>query len=167
MRLLVGKPFMQRKSISNNTTGVKSSKGGGMNNTLKVGLDIHGVIDAFPQRFKLLSSALMKDGAEVHIVTGIKWDEEVERLLKEAGIGYTHFFSIVDHLEANGEMIEWRDGLPYADEDKWNMAKRDYCKAEAIDFMFDDSPTYLETFNDIDSIYVHVINSRREIYATR
>lgn len=43
-----------------------------MNNTLKVGLDIHGVIDAFPPRFKQLAYALIKDGAEVHIITGIK-----------------------------------------------------------------------------------------------
>lgn len=138
-----------------------------MNNTLKVGLDIHGVIDAFPQRFKQLAYALIKDGAEVHIITGIKRDEHVERLLAEAGIRFTHYFSIVEQLEANNEYIEWSNGLPYADQAKWNVAKRDYCEAAGIDFMFDDSPTYLETFHEIDTTYLHVINREREIYLTR
>ncbi len=39
------------------------------------------------------------------------------------------------HLEANGETIEWRGGLPYADEDKWNSAKSEYCESVGIDFM--------------------------------
>ncbi len=43
-----------------------------MNNSLKIGLDIHGVIDTFPQKFKQLSQALAKDGAEIHIITGMK-----------------------------------------------------------------------------------------------
>ncbi len=126
-----------------------------MNNTLKVGLDIHGVIDAFPQRFKQLAYALIKDGAEAHIITGIKRDEHVERLLAEAGIRFTHYFSIVEYLKAQQEYIEWE------------MAKRDYCKDVGIAFMFDDSPTYLESFHDIDTSYVHVINREREIYVTR
>ncbi len=138
-----------------------------MNNTLKVGLDIHGVIDTFPKRFKLLSSALVNDGAEVHIVTGIKRDQKIDHLLKEAGIAFTHYFSIVEYLEASNENIQWSNGLPYADEEKWNYAKRDYCKAQGIDLMFDDSPTYLETFHDISSTYVHVINRKRVIYTTR
>ncbi|MCR8922342.1 hypothetical protein NO559_06135 [Dasania sp. GY-MA-18] len=129
-----------------------------MNNKLKVGIDIHGVIDTFPERFKYLSTALYKDGAEVHIVTGIKRDACVDKLLADAGIMFTHYFSIVEHLEATEENIKWVNGRPYAAEDKWDNAKRDYCKAQGIDLMFDDSPIYLPTFNDIDSTYLHVIN---------
>lgn len=138
-----------------------------MKNPLKVGLDIHGVIDTFPIRFKLLSLALIKDGAEVHIVTGLKRDNNVDKLLSDAGVAFTHYFSIVDHLENNNEEISWENGLPYADKEKWNVAKRDYCEREGIDLMFDDSPIYRETFHDIDSTYVHVINPERKIYETR
>lgn len=138
-----------------------------MNNTLKIGLDIHGVIDTFPEKFKQLSYALAKDGAEVHIITGIKRDSDVEQLLKSAGIRFTHYFSIVEQLESTGVPIEWKDGLPFADEDKWNNAKRDYCDSVGIDFMFDDSPVYLKTFNDIDTTYLHVINKDRKTYETR
>ena len=50
-----------------------------MNNSLKIGLDIHGVIDSFPEKFKQLSYALAKDGAEVHIITGKTRDNTYRR----------------------------------------------------------------------------------------
>ena len=138
-----------------------------MKNTLKVGLDIHGVIDSYPQKFKLLSTALIKNACEVHIVTGMKRDSQTDKLLQEAGIQFTHYFSIVTYLEENNIKIDWREDLPHADEIKWNNAKREYCEAQGIDFMFDDSPIYLNTFNDIDTTYLHVINPERKIYPTR
>ena len=138
-----------------------------MSNIIKVGIDIHGVIDTFPDKFKVLSNALVAHGSEVHIVTGIKRNPDVDMLLDKAGIAFTHYFSIVEHLEANDEEIIWRGGLPFADEDKWNTAKRDYCHNNGIDLMFDDSPVYLETFHDIDATYLHVINRDRVIYETR
>ena len=138
-----------------------------MTDKFKVGLDIHGVIDTFPERFKFLSKALYESGAEVHIITGIKRDKTVEQLLDECGIRFTHYFSIVEHLEAKGTHIEWKNMLPYTDENEWNRAKRDYCKKHNIDFMFDDSPVYKETFHDIDTTYLHLINRNRTIYETR
>ena len=69
------------------------------------------------------------------------------------------FFSIVEHLEETNETIEWIDGLPYADETKWNLAKRDYCDAHVIDMMIDDSAIYRETFNDINTTFLQVINA--------
>ncbi|VAW59876.1 hypothetical protein MNBD_GAMMA11-1933 [hydrothermal vent metagenome] len=86
-----------------------------MNNALKTGLDIHGVIDTFPVRFMLLSSALIKDGAEVHIVTGVKRDGRIEQLLLDSAIQFTHYFSIVEHLEATNVSIEWKDGEPFCE----------------------------------------------------
>ena len=138
-----------------------------MDNIFKVGLDIHGVIDAFPDKFKRLASALLKDGAEVHIITGSKRCPGIEAFLDKAGIQFTHYFSIVDHLEESGVEIEWKEGLPYADEHHWNIAKRMYCERHDIDFMFDDSPVYRETFHDIESTYLHVINPNRKLYSTR
>ena len=129
-----------------------------MNKKLKVGLDIHGVIDTYPERFKLLSNALFNDGAEVHVITGVKRDDAIEKQLAQAGIQYTHYFSIVDSLEAQ-DAIRWEDGLPYADDAKWNVAKRDYCDEQGIDFMIDDSPIYRETFHNIGTTYLHLINN--------
>lgn len=128
-----------------------------MSNPLKIGLDIHGVIDTFPKKFKCLASAVYKDGGEVHIVTGSKRDKNIESLLEREGIMFTHYFSIVTHLEETGTHIDWRNGLPYADEDRWNFAKSEYCKEQDIDLMFDDSSVYLETFSDIETTFLHVI----------
>lgn len=137
------------------------------NDGLKAGLDIHGVIDAFPKRFSQLSQALVAGGGEVHIVTGIKRSPEIDAFLQTSGIAFTHYFSIVEQLESQGILIDWKENLPYADENAWNNAKRNYCEKEGIDFMFDDSPIYRETFNDISTTYLHVINPDRKIYTTR
>lgn len=127
-----------------------------MKQTFKVGIDIHGVIDSFPDKFMQLSRALVRDGAEVHVVTGIKRDEKVEALLSRSGIEFTHYFSIVEQLESQGEEISWQNGLPYAKDDKWNNAKRDYCSREGIAMMIDDSPVYRDTFNDIETTYLQL-----------
>jgi len=121
----------------------------------KVGIDIHGVIDAFPERFKKLSSALVASGAEVHIVTGSKRDNRIENLLNTAGIVFTHYFSIVESLEEAGN-VHWQGDQPYAPEEQWNIAKRDYCKRHSIDLMIDDSPVYRDTFADIETNFLHL-----------
>ena len=128
-----------------------------MDNTLKIGLDIHGVIDTYPDKFRLLSQAFYRDGAEVHIVTGVKRDERINKLLSDAGIQFTHYFSIVEHLEQQADTVQWIDGLPYADEAQWNRAKRDYCHQQGLDFLFDDSEIYRDTFHDIECTFLHVI----------
>ncbi len=57
------------------------------------------MIDTYPKKFQLLSRALVRDGAEVQIVTGVKCDSRIDQLLAEAGIEFTHYFSIVEELE--------------------------------------------------------------------
>ena len=129
-----------------------------MNNSLKVGIDFHGVIDTFPEKFKQLAYALVKDGAEVHVVTGQQKDETMEKALERAGIRFTHYFSIVDHLIEKGVPLKWVDGQPYADKSLWDSAKAEYCKTQGIDFMIDDSPAYREAFHQIDTTYLHLAN---------
>ncbi|BFM07097.1 hypothetical protein [Halioxenophilus aromaticivorans] len=128
-----------------------------MSKILKVGIDIHGVIDTYPEKFKILSNALVAHGSEVHIVTGSKRSPKIDEVLQQAGIAFTHYFSIVEHLEASGEVV-WQGDQPFADQNKWNRAKRDYCHNTGIDLMFDDSPVYRETFHDTAATYLHVIN---------
>ena len=73
----------------------------------------------------------------------------------------------MDDFEERGIEVKWVDGFPFADETLWDNAKRDYCIKHSIDLMYDDSPQYKETFNDIDTIYMHVINPTRKIYQNR
>jgi|LakMenEpi03Aug12_release.lakeMendotaPanAssembly.Ray.scaffolds.fasta_scaffold1328811_1 hypothetical protein len=135
--------------------------------TFKLGLDFHGVIDTFPEYMALFSQLLVDADYEVHVVTGLKRDSGIEADLNRFGIKFTHYFSIVDKLEQDGVTIIWRDGLPYADKIYWDIAKRDYCEANQIDIMIDDSPVYRDTFHDISTVYLHLINEKRKQYIVR
>ena len=128
-----------------------------MSEIFKVGIDIHGVIDTFPNKFKQLTAALVASGAEVHIVTGSKRDSSIDDLLTKSDIQFTHYFPIVDYLESTGS-VYWKDGRPYVADEKWNLAKRDYCQRQAIDFMIDDSAIYRDTFSDISTTFLHLIS---------
>jgi hypothetical protein len=134
---------------------------------LKLGLDFHGVIDTFPEMIAEMSRMFVAAGHEVHVVTGLKRDAIVQKGLDDFGIQYTHYFSIVEQLEQDGVTIVWRDGLPYADKIYWDIAKRDYCQKNEIDLMIDDSPVYKDTFNDISTVYMHLINKDRKHYIVR
>ena len=129
---------------------------------LKIGLDVHGVIDTFPKEFRKLSQALVLAGHEIHIVTGLQYDLYIREELEKAGISYTHYFSIVDQLLEEGIPIEWKNGLPWAPDEPWNSAKRKYCDREGIHLMIDDSEVYRETFHDSDTVYLHLINRERK-----
>lgn len=138
-----------------------------MNKPFKLGLDFHGVIDTFPEYMKLFSELLVQAGHEVHVVTGLKRDSGIEADLAKFGIKFTHYFSIVEQLERDGVTIVWRDGLPYADKIYWDIAKRDYCQKTGIDMMIDDSPVYKDTFHDISTVYLHLVNKDRKKYIVR
>ena len=55
----------------------------------KLGLDIHGVVDAMPDFFSFLTDSFIKNGGEVHIITGGRWDVEFEKQLNDFGIKWT------------------------------------------------------------------------------
>ena len=134
---------------------------------LKLGLDFHGVIDTFPEMIAEMSRMFVAAGHEVHVITGLKRDAIVQKGLDDFGIYYTHYFSIVEQLEQDGVTIVWRDGLPYADKIYWDIAKRDYCQKNEIDLMIDDSPVYKDTFHDISTVYLHLVNEKRKQYIVR
>ena len=134
---------------------------------IKIGLDLHGVVDTFPEKFAELAVSIVESGGEVHIITGLIRDEKIENQLTEWGVPFTHYFSIVDELIYQGEHIDWVDDLPYADKEKWDAAKSIYCKEKGIDFMIDDSPRYAESFDDIDTTYLQLRNIDRKIYSVR
>lgn len=135
--------------------------------SFKVGIDVHGVIDTFPNDFKRLSNALLDAGHEVHIVTGLKYDGHIQEELDKAGIRYSHYFSIVDQLESDGIDIKWVDGLPWAPDKEWNEAKAKYCESVHMDLMIDDSYVYRDTFHDISTVFLHLINKNRKVFKTR
>ncbi len=122
---------------------------------MKLGLDIHGVIDASPEFFSELSNKLVEDGNEVHIITGASKTEEIIKRLAGWNIKYTHFYSIVDWAERTGIEVNWTADGPTMNEFVWNTAKSLYCAESGIDVHVDDTLTYGHFFGNIRAQFIH------------
>jgi hypothetical protein len=119
----------------------------------KLGLDIHGVVDAMPDFFSFLTDSFIKNGGEVHIITGGRWDVEFEKQLNDFGIKWTHKFSVYDYLkESDYEVIgkvQFPDGTiqkKFKNED-WDKVKGQYCKDNEINLHIDDTLIYNNFFS--------------------
>ncbi len=117
---------------------------------MKLGLDIHGVIDVRPEFFSKLTENLLYFGWEIHVITGssIKEGNVLEELTR-MDIHYTHTFSVYDHLKEIGAKTNEELGIasryPFPDE-IWNVIKSEYCAKHDIDMHIDDMSEYLEHF---------------------
>jgi hypothetical protein len=119
----------------------------------KLGLDLHGVIDAIPEELSFLSKAVVNAGGEVHILTGSSLTHEVYHLIEKLGIRYTHVFSIYDFMVLEGAettgIIEFPDGsrqLKFRD-GTWDRVKGDYCVKHKISLHIDDTLAYNNNFS--------------------
>lgn len=114
----------------------------------KIGLDLHGVISDMPEFFAFFTDAMIKSGAEVHIITGGATEDD-KKLLRQYNIKYTHFFSIVDyhiemHTPAHGKHPKY--GFDMISDEEWDKTKGDYCKNNDIDLHIDDTLIYNNFF---------------------
>jgi hypothetical protein len=114
---------------------------------LKIGFDLHGVINEYPKFFARLSRALVRDGNEVHIITGNKRTKEFQREIDSYGFQYTHFFSITEFHEKKKTKIRWVKNHPFMDEYQWDRTKGDYCRKHQIDMHIDDTDAYKYFFS--------------------
>ena len=117
---------------------------------MKLGLDIHGVIDNKPEFFSELSHILVNSLNEVHIITGGSLrNGEIEKELARMNIVYTHIFSVYDYLQKTGAKTNEELGIasryPFPDE-TWNSVKARYCEREDVDMHIDDMAEYLRYF---------------------
>ena len=114
---------------------------------MKIGLDIHGVINKEPKLFAELSEALILNGHEVHVITGSRITDLIKKELALYGIRWTKLFLITDyHLEKGNKVSFDEIGNPWIDEDLWNRTKALYCSEEEIHFHIDDSEIYGQFF---------------------
>jgi len=112
------------------------------------GFDIHGVIDTYPILFSSFSKKLKSEGHEIHIVTG-RPRLECEQRVRDAGVVFDHFFSIVDyHIDNNEPSMYQKDGTWWMDNNVWVRTKGYYAEEFGIDVHFDDSKEYLQHFPD-------------------
>jgi hypothetical protein len=118
----------------------------------KLGCDFHGVIDSMPDFFSFLTDSFVKNGGEVHIITGGSWTEELKNELINYNIKWTHYFSVYDYLmesnEASIGKVEFPDGTiqnKFPNE-IWDKVKGEYCKKNNITLHIDDTLIYNEGF---------------------
>lgn len=123
---------------------------------IKIGLDIHGVIDQAPEFFSLFS--MFPDVFELHIVTGIK-----EHLDDVVDFKYDKWFSIHQQCEDEGIDITFDDkGRPWVEPAIWDRKKAEYCKREGLHMMIDDSPSYGQYFKGLETLYLRLENGERD-----
>ncbi|KKL27018.1 hypothetical protein LCGC14_2389350 [marine sediment metagenome] len=135
---------------------------------MKVGFDIHGVIDTFGIFQDMMNKMIEDDDVEVHVISGLARAEAERRIGHIVDLSKVKYFSITDYLESRLDIeVKWIDGLPWSDETAWNNAKANYCQDEGIDVLFDDSPVYGKTFDNIATVYCQVRNPNRKTYKTR
>jgi hypothetical protein len=114
---------------------------------MKFGFDLHGVIDASPEVFSVLTKSLVHCEHEVHILTGEHWSDKIEKQLKDFGIEWTHSFSIADHHKAVGTTMTYiKENNPMIDAVMWDRTKADYCKLHGIHLHLDDTKIYGDYF---------------------
>jgi len=115
---------------------------------MKISFDIHGVLNEQGKFFAELTNLLVKNGHEVHIITGGRDSKELRGEIEEHGIVYTHFFSITSHHESIGtEVIYDEIGNPIIENEVWDRTKGAYCALYNINMHFDDSEAYFEYFH--------------------
>lgn len=135
---------------------------------MKIGFDVHGVLDTFEVFQEMINKFIDHPDVEVYIISGLARadaDAEIGHLVDLSKVNY---FSVTDYLVSKpGVEVTWVDGLPWADDYSWNIAKADFCNDEKIDILFDDSPVYAEYFNHIKTIYCQIHNINRKKYKTR
>lgn len=118
--------------------------------TFKLGLDLHGVVDTYPDKFVAMASAIIRGGGEVIICTGSRNDDKLRSQLFSYTDGYkwwTSIFSITDYLIESGiPHIPSADGGVQVESEAWDRVKGDWAKREGIDLHIDDSPEYAKYF---------------------
>jgi hypothetical protein len=115
---------------------------------MRIGLDYHGVIDAYPKFFSEFSKILKNKGHDLVIITGTSLNSSIRKELAACDIMYSDIFSITDHLSSMGALVEkiGDDGNPWFDSNLWNSSKAEYCKSQKIDIHIDDSEDYGKNF---------------------
>ena len=137
---------------------------------MKLGLDIHGVLDSRQEFFSALTKVLVAAGWEIHIITGgSALEGNVVQECKDLDISYTHFFSVFDHLKAikakTNEELGIASRWPFPDE-VWNTAKAVYCRENNIDMHIDDMPEYMEFFTTPFMTHIDKDRNHRGQYGT-
>lgn len=136
---------------------------------MKLGFDVHGVIDKNPKFFAKLIQSLRNNGHIVHIITGVEDGDRIRTELSNMGIQYDYLFSITSYHKSIGTPMYFKNNdpnHPFIDDDKWNSTKALYCKLEGIHVHVDDSDIYGEYFkNRHNTAYIKYDNFTKILFS--
>jgi hypothetical protein len=127
---------------------------------VRVGLDIHGVIDTDPVFFADIAQVVRDRGGEVFIITGREDGVDLRRELEEYGMNsklYNGILSITSYQKSRGTPVSYLDdrkSQPIMEPEVWNPTKAALCASAGIDVMIDDSALYETFFKDIKTQYI-------------
>lgn len=127
-------------------------------------IDLHGVINVQPEFYASLTQSLVKDGWEIHILTGSHIVEKgIVEELKSYGIAYTHLFSIADHHKniKTENMFYDKVGDPWISDESWDRTKAEYCKQHDISQCVDDTARYAQYF-ETPFVYMTIQKNNKE-----
>lgn len=135
---------------------------------MKLGLDIHGVIDKYPEKMIKLAQDTMARGGRVYIITGPPADkarQEMIDLMTTHHVSkpfWNQIYSIVDWMKQKG-IPHWTDpkGHVWALREKdWNSVKGQIAVELGLDLHIDDSEEYGEYFPP--GVFVHMKNKDKK-----
>jgi len=126
---------------------------------MKLGIDLHGVIDSSPGLFKAVLFGLSMSGkVKIYIVSGPPKTEiinELENLGIEEDLHYDEVHSVVDSLKESGvEMWQDKNGRWWTNEEDWCASKSRICDKLHLDAMIDDKEMYKADFENIPTKFV-------------
>lgn len=127
---------------------------------MRVGIDLHGVINHDPKFFSSLAKAIIAAGGEIHIMTGSIITNELRQELRNYGMEWTRLFSIADYYKNKPDVEMWYDSenRPWLSTDLWNRAKADYAKENDLDLVIDDTAVYGDYFTETSFAFCKIIN---------
>jgi len=136
-----------------------------MRDKLKIGIDVHGVLDTYPEVIIPMMRMFRIMGHKNIIISGPTLSMIEKDLKKIPGMENHNKYpflvegicSVVDFLKANGYKT-WKDddGNVWAAEEDWWTSKAKICKDEEIDILIDDSRRYESAFKLINTRFVHI-----------
>ena len=122
---------------------------------MRIGIDLHGVIDSDPDLFKGIMSLKSRD---VYIVSGppkIEIVAELEALGIEKELHYKEVYSIVDFLKEQGvEMWQDKNRRWWSNDKDWLESKAKICDKLSLSYMLDDKEMYKAAFDNIKTEFV-------------
>jgi hypothetical protein len=139
---------------------------------IRLGLDMHGVINAAPKLFSNIACAMLERDNEVYIVTGREVTDELLdelracNMINDGGSLYTDILSITSYQKQLGTPVCYLNDdptQPMMDPRVWNQSKAVLCATANIDIMIDDSSLYEPFFRDIKTQYIIFTSAMQEM----